>query len=157
MRFAYGATRIVLLIGPYAIKMPRPRPLRPFVRLIQLLGNRQVSIQLRTYDENRIVGALKYLLAGLRANRREFQIAQKGLCEQYQLCPVVRQIGWGLIIIQKRGEPLPSGMDLSSHPLWSEMVAEAKGEDAARKQYALFGAQPLLVDYANPQLSVFDR
>lgn len=157
MRFAYGATRIVWLVGPYAIKVPRPRPIRPFVRLIQLLRNKQVGAQLRTYDENRALGALKYLLAGLRANRREFRISQGGLCSKYRLAPVIKQMAWGLIIVQERGLPLDSKTDLSDHPLWLEMVAEAKGEDPARKQFALFGTRPLLVDYANPELSVFDQ
>jgi len=141
MKITWGTTRIVLLTKNWAIKIPRIRPVRPVVRLVQLLMCGQVKRQLRTYHPNAIGGVLKYLTAGLRANRIDVLASRLGCrdvvyAEQY--------LG-GLIVLQLRGDEV-SVEEAKSHPLWSPIRHAEQCDKRATEQFARFGERILLVD-----------
>ena len=85
MRFAYGATRWVILTERYAIKIARFRPIRPLVRLLQLLRKGTVRQELNKYDPNPVRGGLKYLIAGVIANLTEYRL-YKSVLRKWPTC-----------------------------------------------------------------------
>ena len=150
MQVRYGSTRVVFLFSIYAVKFWRPRPLRPFVRFFQLLQEKEVSSTLRSYDQRLPIGALKYLLAGVIANRAEYRSFKR--FPDAGLAPVTSIWLGGFAIVQLRGEPVTRlTVAVTSHPLWSAIARETNDvtKDALR-QFAVFNYRVLVVDYASP-------
>jgi hypothetical protein len=148
MRVTYGATRWVILTIRYAIKIARFRPLRPFIRLFELLRTGGVEANLRKHDENLIKAALKYLFAGVRANRNEYRLYKKYGDEM--LVPTLFTIGW-LVNIQERGEPA-SEEEMKHHRLWPLLrgLDTPLSQDILQtKQFVVIGTRVCLADYGN--------
>jgi len=144
---------VVVLIGNCAIKIARFRLIRPAIRLAQLFREKRVRTQLRKYDENALMGSLKYLCAGVVANRVEYQLSRE--YPNAPIAEVLTMLLGGLIIIQERGEPVSIfNSQVRSHPLWAAMVEEAGNEFGAQLQFARFtpDSQVRLVDFGRPEL-----
>ncbi|MDP1689940.1 MAG: hypothetical protein Q8L52_01930 [bacterium] len=160
MRLTYGCTRWVILTDRYAIKIARFRPFRPFIRLFELLQKGGVEQNLKKHDENPVKAVLKYICAGVRANRMEYRLYKKYGDEM--LVPTLLTIGW-LINIQKRGEP-SSEEDMQRHRLWSLLqgMGTPLAEDILQaKQFCMIGTRVCLADYGNvllePVLAAYER
>ena len=151
MRLTYGCTRWVILTNRYAIKIARFRPFRPFIRLVTLLRSGGVERNLKKHDENLVKAVLKYLGAGIVANRMEYRLYKKYGDEL--LVPTLLTIGW-LINIQKRGEP-SSEEDMRHHRLWPLLqgMETPLAEDILQpKQFCMIGTKVCLADYGNALL-----
>ncbi len=149
MQFAYGATRWVILTKRYAIKIARFRPVRPFIRLFQLLKEGGVIQTLEKHDANLLKAVLKYLGAGLRANRIEYRLYKKYGASNDLLVPTLFSIGW-LINVQLRGEPCGE-REVQQHSLWKILggvsFVEAAADLRQPKQFCRIGTRVYLADY----------
>jgi len=146
--FKYGATRWVVLTKRYAIKIARVRPIRPFIRLLQLLQEGGVMENLEKHDSNLIKSVLKYLGAGLRANRIEYRFYKKyGL--HNDLVPTLFSFCW-IINVQQRGEPCGE-KEVHKHPLWqilgNPLFVEAAADLGQPKQFCVINSRIYLADY----------
>ena len=155
MRIYVGTTRIVVCVGERAYKIARFRPIRPLVRAVQLLYRREVDERMQLYDQSSKTRAvLKYLLAGVYANRTESSISSVYGSEQ--LSPVRKQLAYGLVVVQDRGIPIPAITgELKNHPFWEMMIEEKKGDQKeALTQFAFFPQQKMikLVDYGTQEM-----
>ena len=148
MRFAYGCTRWVILTNRYAIKFARFRPIRPFVQLFKLLLKKEVVKSLGKYDANPIRGGLKYLLAGIVANRAEYRIYKRYPSDL--LVPTLVSI-YGLVNIQRRGEPAAEE-EVRSHYLWHLLKNTSIVEDLPYKQFCKIDSRVCLADYGRDYL-----
>lgn len=145
MRFEYGHTRFVFLVGPYAIKVARIRPLRPFIRLFQVFKTGNVEEELKKYDKKATRGGIKYLLAGVVANRTEYRLYKKFQSEH--LAPTLYMFLWGAVNVQMRGSRLRGTKKLAvkQHPLWVE-------GNRSLKEFCLIGDKVCLADYGRAPL-----
>lgn len=146
MHFTYGCTRWVILTNRYAVKIARFRPIRPFIRLWELLQEKQVRKNLEKHHSNPLLGAVKYLAAGIVANRREYLLYKKHGNDL--LAPTLFTICW-LVNIQQRGEPIRDN-EVRSHYLWSLFEGEVTTlatDILQRKQFCLIDGQVRLADY----------
>lgn len=148
MQFAYGATRWVILTERYAIKIARFRPVRPFVRLLQLLREGGVIQTLEKHDANLCKAVLKYVGAGPRANRTEYRLYKK-YGAYNDLAPTLFTVFW-IINVQLRGEPSKEE-DVRRHPLWQILgntpFVEAAADLRQPKQFCIIGSKVCLADY----------
>jgi len=150
MKFAYGCTRWVFLTKRYAIKVARFRIIRPFIRLVSLVKKHEATETLELYDASLIKAVLKYVGAGILANRNERRLYKKYGGEF--LAPTLFTFLW-LINIQVRGEPSKEE-DVRRHRLWHVLkgnVAFPKGILHPR-QFCVIKESPLLADYGDETL-----
>lgn len=146
MQFAYGSTRFVILTERYAFKIARFRPLRPFVRLVELLLKKQVKVNLEKHHSNHFLAAIKYLGAGLVANRTEYRLYKKH--GNKFLVPTLYSFCW-IVNIQNRGEAI-SESEAKSHYLWNffnGMTTSLAADIQQKKQYCLLDGNACLADY----------
>ena len=141
-----GCTRIVFLTEQYAIKVARIRPFRPLIRLLEILRKKEsIRANLEKHDKKPVKGGIKYLLAGIRANRNEYYLYNK--YKSSLLAPTLHMFAWGLVNIQVRGSSLEkSELHLAEkHPLWGRPTRKYE-------EFCSFGANCCLVDYGRQEL-----
>ncbi|MCA9366490.1 hypothetical protein KC722_02820 [Candidatus Kaiserbacteria bacterium] len=148
MKFLYGATRWVILVGPVALKIARFRPYRLVARLFVHARNGEVRMRLDKFDSrSKLVAVCRYIGAGVSANRAEYHLYRED--ERLRLIPVKSIWFWGLVLVQSRGDAIPHDCaeEATSHPMWSAMLEEAGSANKALKQFCLFNGRPHLADY----------
>lgn len=119
MKLTRGVTRIVLLIGPYAIKVPRPHrcatPCYP-----------------------------SCLRAGLHANRTEAKRwAERSEHEAAAMAPVIAGGAWALVM--KRCEPVAHGDVDTASTFWDGII---NPHDRAPHNFGRLDGRPVAIDYA---------
>ena len=144
MRFSCGTTRFVILTSKYAIKIARPRPIHALVRLVQTFQQKKAKRELDKYSSNWLVAGLKYLAAGVVANRNEYRLYQK-YGDQF-LVPTISLFLGGVINVQLRGRTAAL-TDAYRHPLWHMAISGYIGEYLHPEQYCVIGTKVYLVDY----------
>lgn len=145
--FTYGTTRWVLLIGPYAIKVARFRPLRPFIKLFTALQKQEVRQSLHKHDKSMIRAALKYLFAGIYANRIEHHLYRKYKSDH--LIPTLFTICW-IVNVQVRGDPI-TDVDVGT-PLFKKMRVGPNDDLMDPRQWCSLKGTMKLVDYGRSDL-----
>jgi hypothetical protein len=149
LKFAYGATRWVILTDRYAIKIARIRPLRPFIRLFEHFSRGQVGEKLQAFDANPFIAGMKYLLAGVVANRLERIYYKKYGGEL--LMPTVFTFLW-IVNVQPRGEPA-SEAQARTHHFFKLLDGTPNREDFLEvHQYCTIEGRVLLVDYGRKEI-----
>lgn len=149
MRFAYGATRWVIFTDQYAIKIARFRPIRPFIRLVDAMLKSEVKQGLRKHHTNPILATIKYLLAGVVANRNEYRLYRRH--PSRQLAPTLFTIGYA-VNIQIRGEPATQA-DVHLSKLFSLLRDTEFAADVLQaKQFCLINGKTCLADYGTDGL-----
>ena len=146
MEFAYGATRWVILTERYAIKIARFRPVRPFVKLFESLLQKQVKENLEKHHSNHFLAVIKYLVAGMVANRTEYRLYKKHGSDL--LAPTLYSFCW-IVNIQRRGE-VATESDIKAHYFWkffSGMTTLLAADMLQQKQYCLIDGKVHLADY----------
>ncbi|MDP2704797.1 MAG: hypothetical protein U1D31_00345 [Patescibacteria group bacterium] len=104
MRFAYGWSRWVFLVGNVAIKIPRLRPLHWISRFFFWKSQGKFTERFETHFKcNPVVGVWRYLCNGIIANIVEHRIYQKH--PDLPIAPTLFSF-LGLVNIQVRGKPL---------------------------------------------------
>lgn len=145
----WGTTRVVLMIprSTTVIKIVRPRVVRPLLQLVRHMWSGQVQTRLQNFHRNPWQGGLRYVLAGIVANRQEWRVSQA--YPSAPLAVVTRLYCGGLVIVQARGAAIGVGDidQVSRHPLWNVMVDETGSPEEALRQFARFGERILLVDF----------
>lgn len=119
IRIKRGVTRIVFLVGPYAIKVPKPKIWRHF--LLGLLSNMNEKSQ---WDISLITGKSEYL------------------------CPVVWMCFGGWVLVMKRCEPYPSlkeDWDLFKEKIIKHLEVH-EGDDKPTN-YGIFEGRLVKLDY----------
>lgn len=152
MQVAIGATRIVLLAGARAYKLPRPRPLTCLKRLIR--GMLFPSSFLNRLAKHNLLcmplpeAAWTYIRAplinGILANRQEGRLYQSH--PQLPIARVICVFGGGLLLVMERGA--------SVHPELSEDFRRRHpGADLGRpRQVASFPEGLRFIDYGHPNI-----
>ena len=119
MNFRLGATRFVVLVGNVAIKFPRLRPLRPFVRLLEILRKKEgVRDNLEKYDKSIVIATLQYLFSGVVTNYWEHRFYKEN--SNISILVPTYYSFFGLLNVQKRGKPI----DDSSRSKWETVQAK---------------------------------
>lgn len=114
MKFAKGSSRFVILIGGIAIKFPIIRFLWAARRLIENIFLRQVEEKLKRFDQTSLVlGGMKYLFHGVRANCAEVRIWNS--TELKGIAPTYLSF-FGLVNIQRRGQAVSKQELAEEHP-----------------------------------------
>ncbi len=146
MNITSGGTRIVLVCSSFVIKIPRFKILRAIRQLFVHTTNKQVKKRLQKFDENVIRAGLKYIFAGLIANRLECYYSKKHPTSK-SIMPV-RGYLYGLIVVQPRGEVLPK-----NHPRWIKTMlflhknGFKETESSEAFNFCLFKGTMRLLDY----------
>ena len=154
-RVYLGSTRVVFLVGCFAFKIARFRPLRPMIRLIEHLRGGVVGEKLQKFDERTSCAVVKYLFAGIYANRTEYLYSR--YTGYIPVAQVVRLYFGGLFLLQERGNPVDSeNQSVLRHPMWLTMLEEKEGDPiAARAQFVLIRGEVRLADYGRSDLAQF--
>jgi hypothetical protein len=151
MQITCGATRWVILIGPWAVKIARIRPVQAFKRLGQYLLRGEVSNKLRKYGPRPLAGGFNYFFAGVLCNRLEYWLWKQR--PQSFMAPTYFSF-LGLVNIQARGLPVtPWELD-QEHPfpaLLREGSPMAAVELAAPVQFCRINGKILVVDYGGQE------
>jgi len=154
MAFKYGAVRWVFLIGPYAIKVARIRPLHPFIRLYQHFRAGVVRKELAKFDSMPARAGLKYLLGGILANLAEYRLYRR--FGNQRLIPTLFTF-FGLVNIQVRGEPVPKERlwEMQVHPMWCMTHGIVSMDIRKPEQFCLLNGVVCLADYGRYDLEPF--
>ncbi len=141
----WGGTRIALLFGSKAYKLPRFRLIRPFLQLFRHLKNGEVAQRLERFDIRPQHAIIKYILAGLIANREEWYISRT-----YPSEDKARVFGLyfrGFLLVQERGEHISDTTTVTNHSLWDVMLRHKCGDSvAACAQFANFNGVVKVID-----------
>lgn len=153
-----GQTRVVLLVGCYAIKIARPGIGYCLRRVVALWSSGCLHARLDEWraargSVRRVVWSAPFY--GLLANLNEYRLSR--LLPQAGLAPTL--LSCGLVNVQRRGRAIATD-DVSNHPVvcamatrnaWSALV-----NDTARpEQFCQIDGRLELVDYGNPALRDF--
>lgn len=152
MRFSWGATRFVILVGSIAIKLPRLRLIWALMRLMQYGSKGKVRSRLRTYGRNTVHGGVRYILSGWVANWQEYRLWAS--TRNPLLVPTVFSF-FGLINVQKRGEPVSDGKLRTNHPfpqLLRQMSPEGVADMVRPANFCLYESRVRLLDYGSDEV-----
>ena len=144
-----GTTRVVVLAGPFAIKVARFRIWFVCKRGWQILLQGQYAQQSAVWRENcgstgRLV--LSYVFAGILANRYEHLLASQA--GNYDLARTYCTLGY-LINVQERGEPALAA-DTRGHPVMREKSRYPElAVDLRDEQFCIARGSLLLADYGS--------
>lgn len=148
MHFTSGDSRYVILVGSFAIKIARFRPIHCIRRFFQTRSQGVFADKLGTYHRNRLVAGIKYVCIGIVANLCERRLYRH--CPDLRIAPTLCSL-MGLINIQIRGEPV-SFSDSSQFPFQDiplTVKSDYVGDLLLAKQFARFPDGIRLVDYGN--------
>lgn len=149
MRFAYGATRFVIITERYAIKIARIRLLRPLTRIVRHLFGDTIKSSLLTYDRKMAIGCATYLIPGIVANRAEARLYRKYRSDQ--LAPTLFTFFW-LVNVQRVGTPVSADY-VEQSPFFAALRHDPKFEDVLQPwQYCVIDGRPCLADYGRMDL-----
>lgn len=143
MQFTCGGTRWVILTDKYAFKIARFRPFGQFVRFLDAMRKRELAKSLSKHDANVIWAALKYLLAGMVANRNEHRLYRSHPCDL--LAPTLTTIFW-LVNIQVRGQPVTE-TDISQTYLFAVLQDTPSAGVLQDTQFCRINGHVCLADY----------
>lgn len=153
-----GQTRIVLLVGSYAIKIARPGVGYCLRRVAALWRSNRIADRIADWRSargglRRVVFSAPFygLLANLNEYRLSRELPQAGLAETL--------LSIGVVNVQRRGRAVATE-DLSAHPVVSAMTArnawfELVNDTARPEQFCRVDGRLELVDYGNPALRDF--
>ena len=144
MRFCKGATRWVLLIGSVAIKVPRLRPGRWFLRFFFWGSRGKIKERLEGRFRRSFLDAVwNYVGSGIIANIQERTCTQ--IMPQLKIAPTLFSF-FGLINIQVRGRPIRES-DLSECPFRDMLALHPKFKDLnSIRNFAWINGELYLVD-----------
>lgn len=148
MQISRGYTRIVILAGPYAIKIARIRLLKTVylgVRsVVRVFRNKtQWRSSDRRYPDGLLKTAWEHTFIGLYANRAEH--AYWANTRDQRCVPIERRCFWGLVLWQSKAEPVSESEILAS-PLAT--LYRTDGELCRVEQYGRFAGECRIIDYA---------
>ncbi len=150
MRVTWGATRFVVLVGPYAIKVARVPVIRPFIRIWRGAQDGDLKQRLAYHDVRFFVAVWKYFGCGIISNRIEYRLSRT-----YGHLPLVTthcMLFWGLVNVQARGEDV-SELDVQNHYFATRLSRGKLADEVLRHiQFCSIGGTVLLADYGHPHL-----
>lgn len=146
MKFAYGVTRLVLLVGNSAIKFARIPWIKIINRGIFWTGQGKLLERPRQVYGSLHIGILKYLLAGIIANVDEYHFGRE--FPDLPLAPTMFTL-FGLVNIQVRGEPV-SASELKDCPFQDIAKAEPELDLKETKNFCRIKGRIVLADYGSP-------
>lgn len=155
IRFALGCTRVVFLTECWAIKIFRPRPLRCAFRFLQSLVRGSIRRDLHKYDVNLAKGGMRYVFAGIVANRAEAHLYKLYGQGDYPLAPTIASLCGGVINVQVRGDSAICE-DVRRSSWWSLLVDTPLEEEVLHPwQFCNIGGVTYLADYGLEELEYY--
>jgi len=152
LQFSWGTTRFVILVGTVAIKFARLRPFRALYRLAKHQMNGEVRVKLVKFDGRPFIGGIKYIFAGIIANRNEYRLWHTS--PRYFLMPTLYSFGGGLVNVQELGKSISQEELDVSHP-FQEILAGMPPEfvyDMTRSaNFCRYKNRTCLVDYGSEE------
>jgi hypothetical protein len=148
-----GKSRVVILIGPYALKVARFGVTYTLHRTIEILRSGQTRDKIvEWHDKNLSVLDIlcETFFIGIVSNMKEYHRSRNH--SDFSLMPTLWTFCY-LVNVQRRGHPVADETKLN-HPLLHLLPGyEHFRSDIDRaEQYCWHGRQLLLVDYAHPNL-----
>jgi hypothetical protein len=149
-----GKTRVVILIGPYALKVARFGLSYTLRRTIEILLAGQTREKIVGWRRDKNLSVLdvlcKTLFIGVVSNMKEYHLWRRHA--DFSLMPTLSTFFY-LVNVQRRGNPIADETRLN-HPLLRLLPGpEHFRSDIDRpEQYCWHGGQLLLVDYAHLNL-----
>ena len=160
MHVSWGATRFVILIGSVAIKIARPRLFRALQRLYYHQRRGEVREKLLAIANNPVVAIVKFLCAGIIANRNEYRLWHESPRQYF--VPTLFSFGW-LVNVQLRGTHVrPEELEID-HPFRALLERRSPGFIAdmtkpanfcryeGRVCLADYGSQETFICFSRPQ------
>lgn len=149
--FSWGATRFVILIGPFAVKVARIRGFWAVRRFFTHMRNGEVHDKLRKFDANPTRAGCKYLFAGVVSNLREVKLWS---ATQLAFLTPTPFSFFGLINVQYLGQAVSQEELDREHP-FPELLVGLSEEDAfdlARAaNFCRFEGRVCLCDYGKEE------
>lgn len=122
MRIKCGSTRFVLLVGVYAIKIARVRPLRFLARaLIMCFSKKRRKHFIFKYGDTFFQAIKNDVFAGLKANKNEYSYYTES--SDCRVMPILQQFMYCCVIIQVRGTDITCSELARETPFCKEFVA----------------------------------
>lgn len=152
MKIAYGATRVVIITDSYAIKLARCTPLHIFIGVLRSLYKKIKQGETIPLDSHRVAlhrnmlfKQVRYsVVRGIRANQAE---ASYWFATKNDECvPVVAVLFGGLVLIQKRAEPVTVERILCSRVSEYFLTDPELGR---AEQFGYCGNRVRIVDFAH--------
>lgn len=146
MRLCCGTTRLVLLFGPFAIKIARVRTIALIPALIRTLRRGDLEERVVMYGTHPMKVLWGVMMAGFYGNLQEYRLYRDH--PEYPIAPVLRCYLRGFIIVMSRGQ--------LQAEISKKLAAERKpvsriGDDVFEKRHwYLIGGEPRLIDYGGP-------
>lgn len=155
MRFRYGSSRFVLLVGPYAIKIARFPIFFGIYRIIVWRREGILKEKIAANAAAPLNGMAKLLLSGICGNLREYRIsrAYPGL----PVAPTLRTF-CGLVNVQRRAEPFLENEDRLEkiHPFaWLDDQSRYNSDIHRGDQFGWVDRRLVLIDYGSAQLEYY--
>lgn len=151
MAFAYGTTRFVICVGPFAIKVARVKFLYWLGRFFHWRKNGGVLVKLASTSTTKRASALRHLFAGVTANLEEWRLSrQHARC--IPIAPTILTLGF--VNIQVRGLPLVED-ELALCPFREIARGEPPDIDLNKiENFGRIGREIYLIDYGFEELNV---
>ncbi len=151
---AWGTTRFVVLLGPYAFKFARFRFVHACIRLINRAFSGTVTKRLHDYDrKSSLCGGFKYLMYGVYSNLNEFTIYKES--HHPRLVPTLFTF-FGVVNIQVRGERAREKDLLVDNPFMCLKEDPLIGKDVILSaNFSILQGKVCLHDYGNEALRSF--
>ncbi len=147
MRISWGKTRFVFLFTNQAIKIGRVRPFRLMIRMVAFpfMSEGNHSRFFKRYGK--FPGALwRYLIAGLLANRNEYEYYQDS--RDHRVMPTIASFFGGWVIVQKRGASVSREDFSRSNPFQNYPSFVEVGQP---RQFCWKNGRLVLVDYGRSE------
>jgi len=151
--FAFGETRFVVLVGKFAFKIGRFRPLRCLCRMLILPFSKRRRDHFTLKYGPHIMRAIQNdIIAGLIANRNEFSFWEwsQNSKNAVPVIPTIRLYMCGWVVIQARGQPITHATLQNEGPVLDSAFGEDDCEVNDPHQFCLYEGKVVLVDYARP-------
>ncbi|MDO8482951.1 MAG: hypothetical protein Q7S86_04000 [bacterium] len=143
--YAYGATRLVLLVGGLAIKFARLPWFRLICRGFFWLSKGKALQRPRELYGSLHIGILKYVLSGIMANVDEYYFSRE--FPDLPLAPTLFTF-FGLVNIQRRGEAIDAS-ELKECP-FQDLATQLEFDLNRPEQFCRIKGKIVLADYGNP-------
>lgn len=155
MRTYLGGTRVVILVGRYAVKIVRIRVLHALIKAVAFFISKDARrALLRRHGHAPVVAIGRSVFVGLLANRNEHRYSRR-FPDDPRVMRVYGRLFWGLVIIQERGFPVSHAEFAAEcplkHPL-GDVVEYIRKDQYCRR---VSDDRVVLVDFGNKAATDF--
>lgn len=147
MKIHLGSCRLVIVVGPFAIKIARNRLLQLLIKLIWMQFFKVVKVRFqKRYGERFLTATRNYLAKGFDENNNEWSY----YCETFdpRVGRVINRLLWGCIVVQRAAVSVTKSELATDNPV-RELVEMRQSDLRRTRQYGRIDGRVVVVDFGN--------